>query len=182
MSVITRNFRIQYTSARIYCVILNFFETSLHRCSKALIILTLCKLYVCQLRLLIVELFIAYLYCFTWLWCKRLLTVWQARHHSVDWCVTVQHVNEVMMRVLISVFDQYPHPANIVSLTGSVFLYYCSPVLKSLMAKVINALETTHVTHMRDLPLICERACWIVSVLSSVSTGFTVLQRSKSTS
>ncbi|KAK7095573.1 integrator complex subunit 5-like [Littorina saxatilis] len=49
---------------------------------------------------------------------------------------------------------------------SSVFLYYCSPVLKSLMAKIVSTLETTRVTHMSDLPLFYERAWWLVGVLA----------------
>ncbi|XP_076454968.1 integrator complex subunit 5-like isoform X2 [Babylonia areolata] len=49
---------------------------------------------------------------------------------------------------------------------SSVFLYYCSPVLKSLMAKVLSALETTRVKRMGDLPLFYQRACWLVRVLA----------------
>nr|KAG5694554.1 hypothetical protein BaRGS_032499 [Batillaria attramentaria] len=49
---------------------------------------------------------------------------------------------------------------------GSVFLYYCSPVLKSLMAKVVSSLEATRIRRMADIHVFNERAWWLVSILS----------------
>ena len=62
-----------------------------------------------------------------------------------------------------------------VCVSGSVFLYYCSPVLKSLMAKVVSTLETTRAKHMSDLPSFYERALWLVSVLAQVGTGLFII-------
>ena len=58
-----------------------------------------------------------------------------------------------------------------VCISGNVFLYYCSPVLKSLMAKVVSTLETTRAKRMSDLHLFYERAWWLVSILAQVCTG-----------
>ncbi|XP_025113724.1 integrator complex subunit 5-like isoform X2 [Pomacea canaliculata] len=49
---------------------------------------------------------------------------------------------------------------------SSVFLYYCSPLMKSLMARVVSALEVSRVRKLMDLPQLFERASWIVTILS----------------
>lgn len=59
-----------------------------------------------------------------------------------------------------------------ISLAGSVFLYYCSPLMKSLMARVVSALEVSRVRKLMDLPQLFERASWIVTILSQVAMFF----------